>query len=136
MEAGNWEAGKVGAGKTEQDRRERVSNNLRRAMEDLREARSKAGGDVRSGIESAMSRLRDASDAATPTRKQLDTYRDRLVSGTARLLEAVEKESRKRREHLQAAGEKPSRGDSEKHSAPKPSGEELGRASGESSGSS
>jgi uncharacterized protein YicC (UPF0701 family) len=126
------------AGKIEQDRRERITDNLRRAVEDLREARKKPGGDMRSGIQSAMSRLRDASNAATPTREELDTYRDRLVRGTAGLLEAVEKEARKRREQLQARGEKPSEGDGEKHSAPKPGGEELGGASGaaKSSGSS
>jgi uncharacterized protein YicC (UPF0701 family) len=111
------------AGKTEQDRRERITDNLRRAVEDLREARKKPGGDVRSGIQSAMSRLRDASNAATPTREELDTYRDRLVRGTASALEAVEKEARKRREQL-LVDEKPSKGDGE-HSAPKPSGEEL-----------
>jgi hypothetical protein len=44
MEAGNVEAGKVEAGKTEQDSRERVTDDLRRAMEDLREARKKATG--------------------------------------------------------------------------------------------
>jgi hypothetical protein len=132
------EAGKMEAGKTEQDSRERMTDNLRRAMDDLREARKKTTGDVRSGIESAMSRLRGASNAATPTREQLDTYRDRLASSTASLLEAVEKEARKRREQLQAEGEKPSKGDGEKYSAPKPRGEELGGASSgvKSSGSS
>jgi chromosome segregation ATPase len=100
---------------TEQDRRERVTEHLRKAMEDLREASKKATGDVRSGIESAMSRLRDASSTVTPTRDELDTYRDRLVSGTVSLLEAVETEARKRREQLQREGEKPS--------AAKPSGE-------------
>jgi hypothetical protein len=85
-----------------------------------------------------MSRLRDASSAAAPTRERLDTYRDRLTSGTASLLEAVETEARKRREQLQAEDKKPSKGDGEKHSAPKPSGEELGGAGGaaKSSGSS
>jgi uncharacterized protein YicC (UPF0701 family) len=125
------------AGKTEQNRRERITDNLRRAVADLREARKEPGGDVRSGIQSAMSRLRDASNAAAPTREELDTYRDRVVSGTASVLEAVEKEARKRREQLQAGGEKSSKGDGEKQSAPKPSGEELGGASGgpKSSGS-
>lgn len=124
------------AGKTEQDRRERTDN-LRRAVEDLREARKKPGGDVRSGIRSAMSQLRDASNAPAPTREELDTYRDRVVSGTASVLEAVEKEARNCREQLQARGEKSSKGDGEKQSAPKPSGAELGGASGgpKSSGS-
>jgi uncharacterized protein YicC (UPF0701 family) len=125
------------AGKTEQDRRERITDNLRRAVEDLREARKKPGGDVRSGIQSAMSRLRDASNAAAPTREELDTYRDRLVRGTASALEAVEKEARKRREQLHTHGEKPSKGAGEQHSDPKLSGEELGGAGGapKSSGS-
>jgi uncharacterized protein YicC (UPF0701 family) len=125
------------AGKTEQGRRERITDNLRRAVEDLKEARKKPGGDVRSGIQSAMSRLRDASNAATPTHEELDTYRDRLVRGTASALEAVEQEARKRRERLQAGGEKHSNGDGEQHSTPNLSGEELGGAGGtpKSSGS-
>jgi hypothetical protein len=125
------------AGKTEQDRRERITDNLRRAVEDVREARKKPGGDMRSGIQSAMSRLRDASNAASPTREELDTYRDRLVSGTASALEAVEQEARKRREQLEARGEKRRNADGEKHSAPKPSGDEIGGVGGapKSSGS-
>jgi uncharacterized protein YicC (UPF0701 family) len=125
------------AGKTEQDRRERITDNLHRAVAALREARKERGGDMSSGIQSAMSRLRDASNAATPTREELDTYRDRLVSGTASVLEAVEKEARKRREQLHTHGEKPSKGAGDQHSAPKPSGEELGGAGGapKSSGS-
>jgi vacuolar-type H+-ATPase subunit H len=92
------------AGKTEQDRRERVTDDLRKAMEDLRVATRNATEDVRSGIESAVSLLRDAS--STATREDLDTFRDRLRSATANLLDDIEKEARKRREQLQGEGAK------------------------------
>ena len=72
-------------------------------MEDLTEASKKASGDVRAGIESAMSRLRDAS--STARREQSGPYRERFRSATANLLEGVEKEARKRREHLQGGRE-------------------------------
>ena len=44
---------------------ERLTNDLRKALEDLRKAGENASGDVRAGIESAVSRIRDASSAAT-----------------------------------------------------------------------
>jgi hypothetical protein len=93
------------AGKTPQGRRERLIHDLEKAMEDLTEASKKASGDVRAGIESAMSRLRDAS--STARREQFGPYRERFRSATANLLEGVEKEARKRREHLQGGKRSP-----------------------------
>ncbi|MFN2612616.1 MAG: hypothetical protein ABR536_04510 [Solirubrobacterales bacterium] len=42
-----------------------ISENLRKALEDLRGAGEKATGDVRSRIDSAVQRLNDASNQAT-----------------------------------------------------------------------
>ncbi len=42
-----------------------ISENLRKALEDLRGAGEKATGDVRSRIDSAVSRLNEASNQAT-----------------------------------------------------------------------
>ena len=117
------------AGKSE-DRRERVTDDLRKAMEDLRVATRNATDDVRSGIESAVSRLRDAS--STATREELDTFRDRLRSATANLLDDIEKEARKRREQLQGEGAKAgaAKPGGEEAGAAKPGGEESGGTSG------
>jgi vacuolar-type H+-ATPase subunit H len=85
---------------------ERLTTDLRKALEDLRKAGESASGDVRTGIESAVSRIRDASSAATPDdwRAQLDSFRDWLQSTTADVLDEVEKEVRKRREQLRGQG--------------------------------
>lgn len=92
--------------KSEQSTRERISGDLQKALEDLRKAGESASGEVRSGIESAVSRIRDASSAATPDdlRAQLDSFRDWLQSATADVLDDVEKEVRKRRQQLRGQG--------------------------------
>jgi hypothetical protein len=86
--------------------RERVQGDLQKAVDDLRKAGENASGDVRSGIESAVSRIREASSAATPAdlRAQLDTFRDWLQNATVDLLDEVEKEVRKRRRQLAGQG--------------------------------
>jgi vacuolar-type H+-ATPase subunit H len=85
---------------------ERLTNDLRKALEDLRRAGENASGDVRAGIESAVSRIRDASSSATASdwRAQLDTFRDWLQGATADVLDEIEKEVRKRREQLRGEG--------------------------------
>lgn len=87
---------------TQQSTRERLTGDLQKALDDLRKAGENATGDVRSGIESAASRIRDASSAATSgdLRGQLESFRDWLQSTTADVLDEIEKEVRKRREQL------------------------------------
>jgi vacuolar-type H+-ATPase subunit H len=118
---------------------ERLTNDLRKALEDLRKAGENASGDVRAGIESAVSRIREASSAATPEdwRAQLDSFRDWLQSTTADVLDEVEKEVRKRREQLRGQGGSKSSGS--KSSGSKSSGSKSSgsKSSGsKSSGSS
>ena len=100
------QASKSKSGQTQQSTRERLTKDLQKAMDDLRKAGENASGDVRAGIESAVSRLRDASSAATPGdwRAQVDSFRDWLQGVTADVLDEVEKEVRKRREQLQGDG--------------------------------
>ena len=87
-----------------QSTRDRLSGDLQKALEDLRKAGEEASGDVRSGIESAVSRIRDASSASGDLRGQLDSFREWLQSATVDLLDEIEKEVRKRREQLSGAG--------------------------------
>jgi len=83
-----------------QSTRDRLSGDLQKALEDLRKAGEDATGDVRSGIESAVSRIRDASSATGDLRGQLDSFREWLQGATVDLLDEIEKEVRKRREQL------------------------------------
>jgi vacuolar-type H+-ATPase subunit H len=119
---------------------ERLTNDLRKALEDLRKAGENASGDVRAGIESAVSRIRDASSAATPEdwRAQLDSFRDWLQSTTADVLDEVEKEVRKRREQLRGQGGSKSSGSKpsgSKSSGSKSSGSKSSGSSSSKSGS-
>jgi vacuolar-type H+-ATPase subunit H len=119
---------------------ERLTNDLRKALEDLRKAGENASGDVRTGIESAVSRIRDASSAATPEdwRAQLDSFRDWLQSTTADVLDEVEKEVRKRREQLRGQGGSKSSGSKSsgsKSSGSKSSGSKSSGSSSSKSGS-
>ncbi|MDP9228230.1 MAG: hypothetical protein M3M99_04160 [Actinomycetota bacterium] len=60
-----------------------LSDNVQKAIDDLRAAGEKATGEVRSGIESAVSRLRDASGGATGNlQDQLNSWRSTLDSAT------------------------------------------------------
>jgi vacuolar-type H+-ATPase subunit H len=90
----------------QQSTRERLSSDLQKALDDLRRAGENATGDVRSGIESAVSRIRDASSTATREdwRAQVDSFRDWLQNTTADVLDEIEKEVRKRREQLRGEG--------------------------------
>jgi vacuolar-type H+-ATPase subunit H len=115
---------------------DRLTNDLRKALEDLRKAGENASGDVRAGIESAVSRIREASSAATPEdwRAQLDSFRDWLQSTTADVLDEVEKEVRKRREQLRGQGGSKSSGS--KSSGSKSSGSKSSGAKSSGSKSS
>jgi methyl-accepting chemotaxis protein len=60
-----------------------VSDNLQKAIDDLRAAGEKATGDVRSSIDSAVARLRDASGDATKTATdQVSNWRSTLEDAT------------------------------------------------------
>ena len=111
--------------------RERVSSDLQKALEDLRKAGENATGDVRSGIESAVTRIRDASGAASSgdLRGQLDSFRSLLQGATVDILDDIEKEVRKRREQL--AGQ----GASKSGSSTKSGGSTKSGSSSKSSGS-
>ena len=111
--------------------RERVSSDLQKALEDLRKAGENATGDVRSGIESAVTRIRDASGAASSgdLRGQLDSFRSWLQGATVDILDDIEKEVRKRREQL--AGQ----GASKSGSSTKSGGSTKSGSSSKSSGS-
>jgi vacuolar-type H+-ATPase subunit H len=89
-----------------QSTRDRVQSDLQKALDDLRKAGESASGDVRDGIESAVTRIRDASSAASPddVRAQLDSFRNWLQSTTVDILDELEKEIRKRREQLSSSG--------------------------------
>ena len=115
---------------SEKSTRERVSNDLQKALEDLRKAGENATGDVRSGIESAVTRIRDASGAASSgdLREQLDSFRNWLQGATVDILDDIEKEVRKRREQL--AGQ----GTSKSGSSTKSGGSTKSRSSSKSSG--
>lgn len=115
----------------EKSTRERVSSDLQKALEDLRKAGENATGDVRSGIESAVTRIRDASGAASSgdLRGQLDSFRNWLQGATVDILDDIEKEVRKRREQLAGQGARKS------GSSTKSGGSTKSRSSSKSSGS-
>jgi hypothetical protein len=121
----------VESSQSEKSTRERVSSDLQKALEDLRKAGENATGDVRSGIESAVTRIRDASGSASSgdLRGQLDSFRSWLQSATVDILDDIEKEVRKRREQL--AGQ----GASKSGSSTKSGGSTKSRSSSKSSGS-
>lgn len=116
---------------SEKSTRERVSSDLQKALEDLRKAGENATGDVRSGIESAVTRIRDASGAASSgdLRGQLDSFRNWLQGATVDILDDIEKEVRKRREQLAGQGARKS------GSSTKSGGSTKSRSSSKSSGS-
>jgi hypothetical protein len=128
----------VESSQSEKSTRERVSSDLQKALEDLRKAGENATGDVRSGIESAVTRIRDASGAASSgdLRGQLDSFRNWLQGATVDILDEIEKEVRKRREQLAGQGSSKS-GSSTKSSSSKSgsSGKSSGAKSGSRSGS-
>jgi hypothetical protein len=121
----------VESSQSEKSTRERVSSDLQNALEDLRKAGENATGDVRSGIDSAVTRIRDASGAASSgdLRGQLDSFRSWLQSATVDILDDIEKEVRKRREQL--AGQ----GASKSESSTKSGGSTKSRSSSKASGS-
>jgi hypothetical protein len=121
----------VESSQSEKSTRERVSSDLQNALEDLRKAGENATGDVRSGIDSAVTRIRDASGAASSgdLRGQLDSFRSWLQSATVDILDDIEKEVRKRREQL--AGQ----GASKSGSSTKSGGSTKSRSSSKASGS-
>jgi hypothetical protein len=60
-----------------------VRDQVQKAIDDLRTAGEKATGDVRSGIDSAVSRLRDISGGASSrAQDQITCWRDTLNSAT------------------------------------------------------
>ncbi|MFL5906569.1 MAG: hypothetical protein ACJ75Z_03095 [Solirubrobacterales bacterium] len=60
-----------------------MRDQVQKAIDDLRSAGEKATGDVRSGIDSAVTRLRDISGDATSTAKdQVSSWRDTLDKAT------------------------------------------------------
>jgi hypothetical protein len=121
----------VESSQSEKSTRERVSSDLQKALEDLRKAGENATGDVRTGIESAVTRIRDASGAASSgdLRGQLDSFRNWLQGATVDILDDIEKEVRKRREQLAGQGASKSR------SSTKSGGTTKSRSSSKSSGS-
>ena len=127
---------------SEKSTRERVSSDLQKALEDLRKAGENATGDVRSGIESAVTRIRDASGAASSgdLRGQLDSFRSWLQSATVDILDDIEKEVRKRREQLAGQGASKSGsstksgGSTKSRSSSKSSSAKSGGRSGSKSG--
>ena len=70
------EAGESGGGGGMRDQ-------VQKAIDDLRAAGEKATGDVRTSIDSAVARLRDASGGATSkAQDQVSTWRDTLDKAT------------------------------------------------------
>ena len=60
-----------------------VRDQVQKAIDDLRSAGEKATGDVRSNIDSAVSRLRDISgDATSRAQDQISSWRDTLDKAT------------------------------------------------------
>lgn len=58
-------------------------DNVQKAIDDLRTAGEKATGDVRSGIDSAVSRLRDVrGEASSRAQDQVSAWRDTLEKTT------------------------------------------------------
>jgi hypothetical protein len=63
--------------------RERLVDNVQKAIDDLRSAAEKATGDARAGIDNAIQRLRDASgDASTRAQDQVSEWRSTLERTT------------------------------------------------------
>ena len=118
---------------TQKSTRERLSSDLQKAMQDLRKAGESASGDVRAGIESAASRIRDASSTASAGdwRAQLDSFRDWLQNTTVDVLDEIEKEVRKRRQQLAGEGARKPAGAAKSGSSTK-----SGRSSSKSRGGS
>jgi methyl-accepting chemotaxis protein len=95
-----------------------MRDQVQKAIDDLRAAGEKATGDVRSGIDSAVSRLRDISgDATSRATDQISTWRDTLdkatddvrkelaklavrAQGSAESLDEIAKEIEERRKSL------------------------------------
>lgn len=74
MESGKSGSGAEGGG---------TMDNLQKAMDDLRAAAEKATGDVRSNIDAAVARLRDASSEATKQASdQVSNWRTTLEDAT------------------------------------------------------
>jgi gas vesicle protein len=60
-----------------------VRDQIQKAIDELRSAGEKATGDVRSGIDSAVSRLRDVSGgASSKAQDQVSSWRDTLDKAT------------------------------------------------------
>ncbi|MGA8219994.1 MAG: hypothetical protein WB771_15635 [Solirubrobacterales bacterium] len=60
-----------------------VKDQVQKAIDDLRSAGEKATGDVRSGIDSAVARLRDVSGGATgKAQDQISNWRETLDKAT------------------------------------------------------
>jgi hypothetical protein len=60
-----------------------VRDQIQKAIDDLRSAGEKATGDVRSGIDSAVSRLKDVSGGASSrAQDQVSSWRDTLDKAT------------------------------------------------------
>ena len=60
-----------------------MKDQVQKAIDDLRSAGEKATGDVRSGIDSAVTRLRDISgDATSRAGDQVSSWRDTLDKAT------------------------------------------------------
>ncbi len=60
-----------------------VKDQVQKAIDELRAAGEKATGDVRSSIDSAVSRLRDVSgDASSKAQDQVSNWRDTLDKAT------------------------------------------------------
>jgi hypothetical protein len=99
-----------------------VTDNLRKALDDLRSAGEKATGDVRSSIDDAVRRINDAtSDVRSQATDQVGEWTSTLDTATedVRLqlgklavraqtsrdsLKAIEKEAKARRKELKDAG--------------------------------
>lgn len=79
-----------------------VKDQVQKAIDELRAAGEKATGDVRSSIDSAVSRLRDVSgDASSKAQDQVSNWRDTLDKAT----EDVRKELAKLAVRAQSSGE-------------------------------
>jgi hypothetical protein len=95
-----------------------MKDQVQKAIDDLRAAGEKATGDVRSSIDSAVSRLRDVSgDATSAATDQISSWRDTLdkatedvrkelaklavrAQGSAESLDEISKEIDERRKNL------------------------------------
>jgi chromosome segregation ATPase len=61
-----------------------MRDQVQKAIDDLRAAGEKATGDVRSGIDSAVARLKDVSgEASSRAQDQVSSWRDTLDKATA-----------------------------------------------------